>query len=105
MWIKRTEYENLIADTEKYHNRVKELERVICGVGEGKTMYISRLNDGAAWGLFIPSGTFAVYNDKFSKLNTENDDLKKKVLELEAIRDYYKIKLGELLSEVDNEKG
>lgn len=105
MWIKRTEYENLIEYAEKYYNRVKELERAICGMGEGKTMYISRLNDGTAWGLFMPSETLAVYNDKFSKLNTENDDLKKKVLELEAIRDYYKIKLGELLSEVDNEKG
>lgn len=38
-------------------------------------------------------------------VDKENDDLKKKVLELEAIRDYYKIKLGKLLSEVDNEKG
>lgn len=73
MWIKRTEYENLIEYAEKYYNRVKELERAICGMGEGKTMYISRLNDGTAWGLFMPSETLAVYNDKFSKLNTEND--------------------------------
>lgn len=88
MWIKRSEYENL----QKIRNEYEDIMSAMYRANSGAITYFK-------FGVFMPSNICNAYTDHINDLNKEANDLKEKVLQLEASRDYYKHKYGELMEE------
>lgn len=88
MWIKRSEYEELIGVRDKYNDIIK----VIHNTESGKVTYCK-------FGVFMPNNVHDSYSNLIVRLREEVNVLKEKALNLEANLDYYKRKCGELMNE------
>lgn len=88
MWIKRSEYEELIGVRDKYNNIIKAIHNT----ERGEVTCCK-------FGVFMPNNVHDSYNNLIVRLREEVNVLKEKALNLEANLDYYKRKCGELMNE------
>lgn len=88
MWIKRRDYEELKKVRDKYDDVMKAIH-------DAENGEVTLCN----FGVFMPNSVHNSYCNLVASLKKEANDLKEKILDLQANLEYYKHKCGELMNE------